>query len=431
MVGTEYTIYLGGKEGRMRQKRFIVIGIFFVASLWLHPIWHGWCQSEPYLAIESESAVLMDGITGQILLKKNPEKRFNPASLVKVMTLYLAFDAVKQGRVKFDQEETVSKRAWKMGGSQMFLEVGDRVKFIELIKGVASISANDGALAIAEFLTGAEEVFVHHMNQKARALGLNHTHFANPHGLHAEGQETSAIDMANLGYHYIHEHPDALKFHALPEYTYGGINQKNWNPLLHLDKGVDGIKTGYLRIAGYHFLFSAKKEGQRLIGVIMGAKNPKTRESDALKLIAYGFKNFSTLTLAREGEVVGKVKVSKGDPPELTLIAAKNLIVTIRKDLEGSVPLKKEVPSSVNPPITQGAVLGKLVLEGEKFSRKEVDLVASHDVRPKSYATYYIIGLAALVGLLVVVSWKRRFFRKKRRSKITMSSFRSTNHDAT
>jgi D-alanyl-D-alanine carboxypeptidase (penicillin-binding protein 5/6) len=240
--------------------------------------------------------------------------------------------------------------------------------------------------------------------------------------------------MANLGYHYIHEHPDALKFHALPEYTYKEIKQKNLNPLLHLDKGVDGIKTGYLRIAGYHFLFSAKKEGQRLIGVIMGARNPKARERDALKLIAYGFKNFSTLTLAREGEVVGKVKVSKGDPPELpelTLIAAKSLIVTIRKDLEGSVPLKKEIPSSVNPPIRQGTILGKLVLEGEKFSRKEVNLVASHDVRPKSYATYYIIGLAALVGLLVVVSWKRRFFRKKRRSKITMSSFRSTNHDAT
>jgi D-alanyl-D-alanine carboxypeptidase len=168
VIGTEYTLYLGRKEERMRQRRFVVIGIFFVASLWLHPIWHGWCQSEPYLAIESESAVLMDGITGQIILKKNPEKRFNPASLVKVMTLYLAFDAIKHGRVKFDQEETVSKRAWKMGGSQMFLEVGDRVKFIELIKGVATISANDGAMAIAEFLTGAEEVFVHQMNQKAR-----------------------------------------------------------------------------------------------------------------------------------------------------------------------------------------------------------------------------------------------------------------------
>ncbi|MCK5554271.1 MAG: D-alanyl-D-alanine carboxypeptidase, partial [Deltaproteobacteria bacterium] len=410
---------------------FVVIGIFFVTSLWLHPIWHGWCQSEPDLMIKSESAVLMDGITGQIIFKKNPEKRFNPASLVKVMTLYLAFDAIKHGRVKFDQEETVSKRAWKMGGSQMFLEVGDRVKFIELIKGVAAISANDGAMAIAEFLTGAEEVFVHQMNQKARALGLNHTHFVNAHGLHAKDQQTSAIDMVNLGYHYIHEHPDALKFHTLPEYTYKGIKQKNWNPLLHLDKGVDGIKTGYLRVAGYHFLFSAKKESQRLIGVIMGARNPKIRESDALKLIAYGFKNFSTLTLAREGEVVGKVKVSKGDPPELDLVAAKSLIVTIRKDLEGSISLKKEIPSSVNPPISQGTILGKLVLEGEKFSRKEVDLVASLDVRPKSYTKHYIIGLVALVGLVVVVSWRRRFLRKKRRRKLTMSSFSSKNHGAT
>ena len=311
----------------------------------------------------------------------------------------------------------------------MFLEVGDRVKFIELIKGVAAISANDAAMAIAEFLTGSQEVFVHKMNEKAEALGLKHTHFVNCHGLYAEGQETSAIDMAQLGFHYIQDHPDALTVHALPEYAYRGIKQKNWNPLLNRGKGVDGLKTGYLRRAGYHILFSAKKNGQRLIGVVMGGRNPDSRDSDALKLIGYGFKNFSTLTLVREGEVVGKVKVSNGDPPELSLIAAKSLTVTIRKDLEGSVPLKKEIPSSVNPPISQGTILGKLVLEGEKFSRKEVDLVASIDVRPTSYTKHYITGLAALVGLVVVVSLKRRFWRKKRPRKLTMS-FDSRDHDA-
>ena len=399
----------------MKRKGVVfVIGIFFMTILWLHPTWHVWCQSGPDLTMQSESAVLMDGVTGRILFKKNPEKQFPPASLVKVMTLYLAFNAIKRGTVKFDQEEAVSKKAWKMGGSQMFLEVGDRVKFIELIKGVAAISANDGALAIAEFLAGSEEVFVHQMNEKAKALGLKHTHFVNPHGLHAEDQQTSAIDMAYLGFRYIHEHPDALKFHVLPEYTYRGIKQKNWNPLVNRGMGVDGLKTGHLTKVGYHFLFSAKKDSQRFIGVIMGAKTAAGRENDALKLIGYGFKNFSTLTLVKEGEVVGKVKVPNGDPPEVALSAAKALIVTVRKDMEGSVPLRKEIPSSVNPPIGRGNILGKLVLEGEGFSRKEIDLVASQEVRLKSYTKYYIIGFAVVVGLLGFVFWKRRVPRKKR-----------------
>ena len=355
----------------------------------------------------------MDGTTGQILFKKNPEKQFSPASLIKMMTLYLAFDAIKRGTVKFDQEVLVSKRAWKMGGSQMFLEVGDRVKFIELIKGVATISANDGALAIAEFLTGSEEVFVHQMNEKARALGLKHTRFVNSHGLHAKGQQTSAIDMASLGFHYIDQHPDALKFHGLPEHTYRGIKQKNWNPLLKRDKSVDGLKTGYLRRAGYHFLFSAKKDSQRLIGIVMGAKTAESRDGDALKLIGYGFKNFSTLTVVKEGEVVGKVKVPNGDLPELGLSATKTLIVTVNKTVEESISLRKEIPPSANPPISKGDILGKLVLEGEGFSREEIDLVASQDVLPKSYTKYYVLGSAAMVSLLVFFYWRRRVPRKK------------------
>lgn len=399
----------------MRRKGLVAIEMLVVTMLSLYPAFHAWCQSQPVLTIHSESAVLMDGMTGQILFEKNPDKRMSPASLVKVMTLYLAFDAIKRGSVKPDQEEVVSKRAWKMGGSQMFLEVGDRIKFIELIKGVAVISANDAALAIAEFLTGAEEVFVHEMNEKAKALGLKHTTFVNCHGLDAEGQETSAIDMAHLGFNYIHDHPRALEFHSIPEYTYRGIKQRNWNPLLNRGKGVDGLKTGYLRTAGYHILFSAKKDTQRLIGVVMGAKTSENRDNDALKLIGYGFKNFSTHTLVVEGEVVAKVQVPGGDPPEVGLSATQGLVVTAAKDMEQSIPLRKEIPSSANPPISKGDVLGKLVLEGEGFPRKEIDLLATHDVRFKTYTAYYILGFAALGCLLAFVYWRRRFPRKRRK----------------
>ncbi len=390
------------------------MGAFFMTTLWLCPTGHVWGESQPVLTLYSESAVLIDGITGQVLYEKNPEKRFEPASLAKMMTLYLAFDAIKRGDAKLDEEVLVSKKAWKMGGSQMFLEVGDKVKFIELIKGAAVVSANDGALSIAEFLAGSEEVFAHQMNEKALALGMTNTHFVNPHGLPRAGQYTSAGDMATLGFHYVKDHPDALEFHSLPTYTYGGIEQKNWNPLLNLGIGADGLKTGYLQRSGYHILFSAKNDSRRLIGVLMGAKIAERRNDDAVKLIGYGFKNFSTQTLISEGDLAGTVKVPNGDPPELALSAAKTLVVTVPKGMEESIPLRKEIPSSVNPPITQGNILGKLVLEGEGFPMTEIDLLATQDVRVKSYAIYYLIGLAVVVGLFGFVFWRRRGVRKKR-----------------
>ncbi len=399
----------------MKGKMLLTVGAILVAGLWVHPPRNVWCQSRPQLTLESEAAVLMDGITGRILLEKNPEKPFSPASLAKMMTLFLAFNAIKSEHVSFDEEVLISKKAWKMGGSQMFLEVGDRVKFIELIKGAAAISANDGALAIAEFLSGSEEVFVHQMNEEAQALGMKHTRFVNPHGLPREGQETSAMDMALLGLHYVREHPEALEFHTLPEYSYGGIKQKNWNPLLNRGEGVDGLKTGYLKNAGYHILLSAKKDSRRLIGVVMGAKTPENRHSDAVKLLRYGFKNFSTLTLVTEGDLVGKVKMPRGDPPELGLTAARTLVVTVPKGDEKSISLRKEIPPSVDPPITQGAVLGRLVLEGEGLSREAVDLVASQDVRLKSYAAYYGIGFVVVVGLSGFGLWWRRVRWRKRR----------------
>ncbi len=357
----------------------------------------------------------MDGVTGQIILEKNPTEQFIPASLAKMMTLFLALDAIKRGDVTLDQEVVVSKKAWKMGGSQMFLEVGDKTKFVELIKGTAAISANDAALAIAEFLTGSEEVFVHLMNEKARSLGLKHTHFTNPHGLPRKGQETCALDMTILGFHYIREHPEALEYHVLPTFTYRGITQKNWNPLLNLYEGVDGLKTGYLRKSGYHILFSAKEDDRRLVGIVMGAKTPKSRNNDALKLIGYGFKNFSTMTLVEEGKVVEKVRVPNGDPSEVGLSAARTLKVTVRKDLVESVHLKKEIPDSIDLPISRGEVIGKLVLEGEGFSKKEVDLVATRDVQVKSYRAYYAIGFTAIVGLLVFGLWRRRSLSRRKK----------------
>jgi len=178
--------------------------------------------------------------------------------------------------------------------------------------------------------------------------------------------------------------------------------------------GVDGLRTGYLKRSGYHFLFSATKDTQRLVGAVMGANTAKSRDSDALKLLRYGHKNFSTVTVVQEGHLVGKVRVQRGNPSQLDLSAAETLAVTIRKGMEESIRVRKEIPSSVNPPVTKGAVLGKLVLEAEGLPTRQVDLIASRDAQARSYAMYYLIALAAVAGLIGYLFWRRRRLRQRR-----------------
>jgi len=374
----------------------------------------GECSNELPLEIRSRSAVLMDGVTGQVIFEKTPQKRLGPAGLAKVMTLYLAFDALKEGLVKPDQKVVVSEKAWKTGGSQMFLKVGDEVPFVELLKAVAAISANDASVAIAEFLEGTEDAFVRKMNEKAKALRLENTHFVNSHGLFSEDQYTTASDVAILGLHYIRDHPDAVGLHSIPEYEYGGIKQKNWNGLLEVDERVDGLKTGYLSDTGYHVLASAKDGNRRFITAVMGANTSRQRDQDALKLLEHGFKNFMTKGIVRKGEIVGKVKVQKGKLPDVGLSAEDTVRITVRKDKAENIPIKSQIPRFVTAPIVKGQVLGKLIVEMEGVARKEVNLVASFDVPAKSYTRFYQLGLLVVIGLLALAIWRIRNLKRRR-----------------
>jgi len=374
----------------------------------------GECSNGLPLEIRSRSAVLMDGVSGQVIFEKNPQKRLGPAGLVKVMTLYLAFDALKGGLVKSDQKVVVSEKAWKTGGSQMFLKVGDEVPFVELLKAVAAISANDASVAIAEFLEGSEDAFVRAMNEKAGTLGLEKTHFANSHGLFSEDQYTTAYDSAILGFHYTRDHPDALALHSIPQYEYGGIKQKNWNGLLEIDERVDGLKTGYLSDTGYHVLASAKEEERRFIAVVMGADTSGQRDQDALKLLEHGFKNFTTKAAVRKGEIVGKIKVQKGKSPDVGLAAEDTVMITVRKDEAENIPMERQIPQFVTAPIVKGQVLGRLIVEMEGVPRKDVNLVASFDVPAKSYTRFYQLGLLVVTGLLALAIWRIRNLKRRR-----------------
>nr|NIM98046.1 hypothetical protein [candidate division Zixibacteria bacterium] len=272
----------------------------------------------------------------------------------------------------------------------------------------------DASVAISEFLEDTEDAFVRAMNEKAGALGLESTHFANSHGLFSEDQYTTAYDSAILGFHYTRDHPDALALHSIPEYEYRGIKQKNWNRLVEIDERVDGLKTGYLSDTGYHVLASAKEEERRVIAVVMGADTSRQRDQDALKLLDHGFKNFTTKAVVRKGEIVGEVRVQKGRSPNVGLAPEDTVMITVRKDEAENISMESQIPQFVSAPIVKGQVLGKLMVEMEGVPRKEVNLVASFDVPAKSYTRFYQLGLLVVLGLLALAIWRIRNLKRRR-----------------
>ncbi|MCK5186982.1 MAG: D-alanyl-D-alanine carboxypeptidase, partial [Deltaproteobacteria bacterium] len=284
-----------------------------------------------------------------------------------------------------------SKKAWETKGSKMFVEVGKRVEFKKLLEGIASISGNDACVAVAEYLAGLEEAFVARMNEKAGSLGMVHSQFKNVNGLSAKGQYTTASDIGILSYHYLKDHPEALKIHSIRKFTFGGITQHNRNGLLWLDEGVDGLKTGWIdNTAGFHLVATAKRDDQRFIAVVMGAKNQRTREDEAFKLLNYGFKNFSTVKMFNENEVMEKVSVWKGKSNHVYLITDKPGIVTIPLREEQVPSLIKKIPKRIFAPIERGEKIGKLKITMKGKSLKEVALVAQDEVPSGNFAKLLI-----------------------------------------
>jgi len=368
------------------------------------------------LQCDAQSAVLMDGLTGQILYEQNPSLRISPASFVKVMTLYIVYDAIRSKKIKMDDMVTVSEKAWRMQGSRMFIKVGERVKVEDLMKGIAIASGNDACVALAEYVSSSEEVFVSKMNEKAKLLGLKDSQFKNSHGMPAEDQYTTTMDMAILSKRYMEDHPEALILHSTVEFEYNGIRQGNRNTLLQKNIGVDGLKTGHVEESGYHLAATAKRDGQRMIAVIMGCDRMRKRGPETQKLIEYGFKNFSTVEAVKKGAIFGPVKVRRGKMNQVTLAAAEEGRVTVAKGKESLVSTVPQLPVFIAAPIQKDQVVAKILIQNEGKTVKEVNLLASLGVEKSLIPPWpVLVGIGCGLAIIIIIGfwWFRRPKNKK------------------
>ncbi|MGB5325608.1 MAG: D-alanyl-D-alanine carboxypeptidase family protein, partial [Pseudomonadales bacterium] len=310
----------------------------------------------PQLA--ASSYLLLDANTGTVIVEQNADQQLPPASLTKIMTGYLVFSELAKDRISEDDLVPISVKAWQMGGSRMFVREGTHVPLEALLRGVIVQSGNDASVALSEYIAGDETAFVTLMNQQAKLLGMNYSNFQNATGWPEEGHLTTARDMAILARALIHNFPEQYKIYAEKEYSYNGITQSNRNGLLWRDQNVDGIKTGHTEEAGYCLVASAERDGMRLISVVMGAKSTRGREQETQKLLAYGFRYYTTSTLYRAGEEISRSKVWAGKAGEFSLALEQDLSVTIPRGQRDSLQAKIEIDKEIIAPVEQGRVYG-------------------------------------------------------------------------
>jgi serine-type D-Ala-D-Ala carboxypeptidase (penicillin-binding protein 5/6) len=329
--------------------------------------------------------LLMDADSGEVLVEHNADEQLPPASLTKMMTSYIVSAEIENGHINEDEKVPISVRAWKMGGSKMFIREGTMVAVKDLLRGVIIQSGNDASVALAEHVAGSEGAFVDVMNQQAQLLGMKDTVFKNSTGWPVDGHVTTARDLSLLARALIRDYPDHYALYSEKYFTYNGINQPNRNKLLFRDKSVDGIKTGHTEAAGYCLVSSAKKDGMRLISVVMGAHSEDARADESQKLLTYGFRYFQTHKLYSAGDVIDRTRVWSGVSDDVSLSVMKDVFLTIPRGAQDDLKAEMHLDEIIKAPLDKGQELGNLTvsLEGEKLI--DVTLVAQEMVEEAGF----------------------------------------------
>ncbi len=333
----------------------------------------------------ASSYILMDFNSGHVLIEHEADARVEMASITKLMTSYVVFQELSSGDVLLDEVVNISENAWRTIGSRMFLEPNMQVTVEELLKGLIIQSGNDASVALAEHLAGTESSFANVMNFYAQQLGMEHTNFVNSTGLSDDNNYSTARDIAMLSIAIIRDFPEYYRWYSEKEYSFNNIRQHNRNNLLWRDPAVDGLKTGYTRAAGYCLASSAKREGMRLISVVMGSFSEQSRASESQSMLNYGFRFFETIQLYRAGQELATGEVWKGKADQVALGLAQDMFITIPKGRYEQLDARIEMQPELKAPLEAGQQVGRIRIHlGEQIVTSR-DLVTLNSVAPAGF----------------------------------------------
>lgn len=342
------------------------------------------------LANNAKSGIIMEPTTNKIIFEKNSHEHLEPASMTKMMTLLLTFEAIDNGKISLDDMVHISKVAASMGGSQMFLEENSNIRLEEIIKGVSIASANDGAVALAEYIGGSVENFISMMNQKVADLGLTDTHFANPHGLHADNHYSSAYDMAIIAANLI-SHEKILQYTSIYEdYFNKQDGSRTWlvntNKLTRYYDGVDGLKTGYTKEAGYCLTATAKKNNIRYITVVMGEPSSDLRSSETTNMLNYAFNSFKLNTIISKSQELGNIYIDKSKEKTAKIVVKKDITELISKEKDSPNYTYNLKIDKLNAPIKAGTKIGTVeIIDNEGLIVREEEVTIESDITKSSF----------------------------------------------
>jgi D-alanyl-D-alanine carboxypeptidase (penicillin-binding protein 5/6) len=338
--------------------------------------------NEPPPPLAARAWILIDHATGQVLAAQNADQKVEPASLTKIMTSYITYAALREGKLKRNQVVPVSEKAWKAVGSRMFIDLKTPVTVDELLRGLVIQSGNDAGIALAEAIAGSEEAFVSLMNAEAKRLGLVNTHYADATGMPDPSHMTTASDLARLTTALIRDFPEEYKLYAVKDYTYNKIKQPNRNRLLWLDNTIDGVKTGHTESAGYCLIASRNDGVRRLTAVVLGTASDQARVQETLALLHYGYRAYDAVKLYDKGQALSQLKIFKGTQSTIGAGFTENFILSLPKGASSGDHLKVEVASRqpLIAPVKQGDTVATLRLSVDGQLYGEYPLVALADI---------------------------------------------------
>jgi len=355
----------------------ILLCTAFVATSHASPI-------PPAPNLNVKAYVIMDFDSKMILASSNKDLSLPPASITKMMTAYVAFTELKEKNISLDEDILVSKKAWKTGGSKMFIEVGKKIKVRDILQGVITVSGNDASVALAEHISGDEKTFATYMNQMASNLGLNNTNYTNATGLPNDSLYTTAEDISILSRALIQEFPELYKLYSTKSFKFNEIKQYSRNKLLFIDDNVDGIKTGFTKAAGYCLASSAKRGSRRLIAVVMGAPTPEVRIQASRTLLEYGFRFFETHTLFKSNAAISTARVYSGDETEIKFGVREDAKVTIPRRQKKNLKYEYIIDRKLTAPIKQNQIIGFMHVKLKDEIIHTYELTALEDVNQGS-----------------------------------------------